>query len=40
MNFAGKENMYKETKHSTVEFMGDLFEGKAKTGLDIKLEPT
>ena len=40
VDFADKENMYKETKHSLIEFMGYLPEGKSKTGQDIKLEPT
>ena len=39
MDFADKENMYKETKHSLLKLMGDLTVGKARTGLDIKLEP-
>ena len=39
VNFADKENMYKETKLSSLKFMGDLTVGKARTGLDIKLEP-
>ena len=39
MDFANKENMYKETKHSLLKLMGDLTVGKARTGLDIKLEP-
>ena len=39
VNFAEKENMYKETKHSFLKFMGILTEGKANIELDIKLEP-
>ena len=39
VNFADKENMYKETKHSLLKLMGDLTVGKGRTGLDIKLEP-
>ena len=39
INFADKENMHKETKHSLLKCMGDLTVGKARTGLDIKLEP-
>ena len=39
VDFADKENMYKETKHSLLKLMGDLTVGKARTGLDIKLEP-
>ena len=39
VNFAEKENMYKETKHSLIKFMGDLFQGKANSELDVKLEP-
>ena len=37
VDFADKENMYKETKHSLLEFMGDMTVRKARTGLDIKL---
>ena len=39
VNFADKENIYKDTKRSLIKFMRDLTEGKAKAGLDIKLEP-
>ena len=39
MDFADKENMYKETKHSLLKLMGDMTVGKGRTGLDIKLEP-
>ena len=39
VDFADKENMYKETKHSLLKLMGDLTVGKGRTGLDIKLEP-
>ena len=39
MDFADKENMYKETKHSLLKLMGDLTVGKARTGLDITFEP-
>ena len=37
--FADKENMYKETKHSLLKFMGDMTVEKARTGLDMQLEP-
>ena len=39
VDFADKENMYKETKHSLLKVMGDLTVGKGWIGLDIKLEP-
>ena len=39
VNLADKENMYKETKHSLLKFMGELTEGKARTGQGVKLEP-
>ena len=39
VDFADKENMYKETKHSLLKLMGDLTVGKGRIGLDIKLEP-
>ena len=39
VDFADKENMYKETKYSLLKFMGDMTVGKARTGLDIQLEP-
>ena len=29
VNFASKENMYKEIKHYLIKFIGDLAEGKA-----------
>ena len=31
--------MYMETKHFFIQFMEDIAEGKARTGLDIILEP-
>ena len=39
VNFASKENIYKETKHSLITCIEDWTDGKARTGLDIKLEP-
>ena len=39
VNLADKENMYKETTHSLIKFMGELTEGKARTGQGVKLEP-
>ena len=39
VNFAEKENMYQQTKHSLIKFMGDLTEEKAGTGPDVRLEP-
>ena len=39
VNFAEKENMYQQTKHSLIKFMGDLTEDKAGTGSNIRLEP-
>ena len=33
VNFADKENIYKDTKRSLIKFMRDLTEGKAKAGL-------
>ena len=38
VNFAEKENMYQQTKHSCIEFMGDLTENKAGTESDVRLE--
>ena len=39
VNFAEKENMYLQTKHSLIKFMGDLTEEKARMGPDVRLEP-
>ena len=39
VNFAEKENMYQQTKHSLIKFMGDLTEEKAGTGQNVRLEP-
>ena len=39
VNFADKKNMYKETKNYLIKFMGNLTEGKARAGLDVKFEP-
>ena len=39
VNFAEKENMYLQTKHSLIKFMGDLTEEKARTGPNVRLEP-
>ena len=39
VNFASKENMYKEIKQYLIKFIGDLAEGKARTRLDINLKP-
>ena len=35
VDIADKKNMFKDTKHSLIKFMGYLTEGKAKTGQDI-----
>ena len=34
VNFADKENMYKQTKNSLIKFMGGLTEEEAETGQD------
>ena len=39
LNFAEKENMYQQTKHSLIKFMGDLTEEKAGPGPNVRLEP-
>ena len=39
VNFAEKEKMYVQTKHSLLKLVGDSTVGKGRTGLDIKLEP-
>ena len=39
VNFAEKENMYQQTKHSLIKFMGDLTEEKDGTGPNVRLEP-
>ena len=39
VNFTDNENIYIETKHSLIKCMCDLAGGKARTGLDIHLEP-
>ena len=39
VNFAEKENMYLQTKHSLIQFMGDLTEEKARMGPNVRLEP-
>ena len=40
LKLADKENMYKETKHSLINYVGNLTEGKARPGLDMKFEPS
>ena len=39
VNLAEKEQMYLQTKHSLIKFMGDLKEEKAKMGPNVRLEP-
>ena len=39
VNFAEKEKMYVQTKHSLIKFMGDLKEEKASMGPNVRLEP-
>ena len=39
VNFAEKGNMYQQTKHSLIKFMGDLTEEKARIGPNVRLEP-
>ena len=39
VNFSEKENMYQQTKHSLIKFMGDLIEEKARAGPNVRLEP-
>ena len=39
VKFAEKENMYQQTKHSLIKFMGDLTEERAGTGPNVRLEP-
>ena len=39
VTFAEKENMYQQTKHSLIKFMGDLTEEKAVMGPNVRLEP-
>ena len=39
VNFADKENMYKETKHSLIKFLGTLTDENDRFGHDVKLEP-
>ena len=39
VNFAEKEKMYVQTKHSLIKFMGDLKEEKARMGPNVRLEP-
>ena len=39
VNFAKKENMYQQTKHSLIKYMGDLTEERAGMGLNVRLEP-
>ena len=39
VNFAEKENMYQQTKHSLIKFMGDLTEEEARMGSNVRLEP-
>ena len=39
VNFAEKENMYLQTKHSLIKFMGDLTEENARMGPNVRLEP-
>ena len=39
VNFAEKENMYLQTKHSLIKFLGDLTEEKARMGPNVRLEP-
>ena len=39
VNFAEKEKMYVQTKHSLIKFMGDLKEDKARMGPNVRLEP-
>ena len=39
VNFAEKENMYLQTKRSSIKFMGGLMEEEAEIGQDVRLEP-
>ena len=39
VNFAEKEKMYVQTKHSLIKFMGDLKEEKARMEPNVRLEP-
>ena len=39
VNFADKENMYKQTKHALIKFMGGLTKEEAETGQNVRLEP-
>ena len=39
VNFAEKEKMYVQTKHSLIKLMGDLKEEKARMGPNVRLEP-
>ena len=39
VNFAEKEKMYVQTKHSLIKFIGDLKEEKARMGPNVRLEP-
>ena len=37
--FADKMNMYKQTKHALIEFIGGLTKEEAETGQNVRLEP-
>ena len=39
VNFADKENMYKQTKHALIKFMGGLTKEEDETGQNVRLEP-
>ena len=39
VNFADKENMYKQTKHALIKFMGGLTKEEAETGQNVRPEP-